>query len=148
MKSWKRPSWNMARTNGVGLPRCSTANPPNSARRAGTSGWTRGSRRPSGHARRTRNCSIWLKIMPTQWRTIAPIVGRTAAQCLERFAFLIWKKNKWETLGLILYVFWLLKKTFGLLLFLDQFFRLFWLLVMGWRKLMNFFLNFLGFQKF
>ena len=22
--------------------------------------------------------------MPTQWRTIAPIVGRTAAQCLER----------------------------------------------------------------
>ena len=24
------------------------------------------------------------KIMPTQWRTIAPIVGRTAAQCWER----------------------------------------------------------------
>ena len=24
------------------------------------------------------------KLMPTQWRTIAPIVGRTAAQCLER----------------------------------------------------------------
>lgn len=23
------------------------------------------------------------KLMPTQWRTIAPIVGRTAAQCLE-----------------------------------------------------------------
>ena len=26
------------------------------------------------------------KLMPTQWRTIAPIVGRTAAQCLERWA--------------------------------------------------------------
>ncbi|KJH40244.1 hypothetical protein DICVIV_13813 [Dictyocaulus viviparus] len=24
------------------------------------------------------------KLMPTHWRTIAPIVGRTAAQCLER----------------------------------------------------------------
>jgi pre-mRNA-splicing factor CDC5/CEF1 len=23
--------------------------------------------------------------MPTQWRTIAPIVGRTPAQCLERY---------------------------------------------------------------
>lgn len=26
------------------------------------------------------------KIMPTQWRTIAPIVGRTASQCLERYS--------------------------------------------------------------
>src|ERR1700761_4769417 len=25
------------------------------------------------------------KLMPTQWRTIAPIVGRTANQCLERY---------------------------------------------------------------
>jgi pre-mRNA-splicing factor CDC5/CEF1 len=25
------------------------------------------------------------KIMPTQWRTIAAIVGRTAAQCLEHY---------------------------------------------------------------
>jgi hypothetical protein len=24
------------------------------------------------------------KLMPTQWRTIAPIVGRTPAQCLDR----------------------------------------------------------------
>jgi len=23
--------------------------------------------------------------MPTQWRTIAPIVGRTASQCMERY---------------------------------------------------------------
>jgi hypothetical protein len=28
--------------------------------------------------------------MPTQWRTIAPIVQRTAAQCLERYEFLLW----------------------------------------------------------
>jgi pre-mRNA-splicing factor CDC5/CEF1 len=27
--------------------------------------------------------------MPTQWRTIAPIVGRTPAQCLERFQKLL-----------------------------------------------------------
>ena len=25
------------------------------------------------------------KVMPTQWRTIAPLVGRTAQQCLERY---------------------------------------------------------------
>ncbi len=29
------------------------------------------------------------KIMPTQWRTIAPIVGRTASQCLERYEYLL-----------------------------------------------------------
>ncbi|KAI1895903.1 hypothetical protein AGOR_G00111550 [Albula goreensis] len=27
--------------------------------------------------------------MPTQWRTIAPIIGRTAAQCLEHYEFLL-----------------------------------------------------------
>jgi len=26
-----------------------------------------------------------VKIMPTQWRSIAPVVGRTAAQCLQRY---------------------------------------------------------------
>ena len=30
------------------------------------------------------------KLMPTQWRTIAPIVQRTAAQCLERYEYLLW----------------------------------------------------------
>lgn len=30
------------------------------------------------------------KLMPTQWRTIAPIVGRTPAQCLERYERLLW----------------------------------------------------------
>ncbi|CAB4000922.1 CDC5-related, partial, partial [Paramuricea clavata] len=25
------------------------------------------------------------KLMPTQWRTIAPLIGRTASQCLERY---------------------------------------------------------------
>lgn len=29
------------------------------------------------------------KVMPTQWRSIAPIVGRTAAQCLERYEHLL-----------------------------------------------------------
>ncbi|KAF1770830.1 hypothetical protein GCK72_002654 [Caenorhabditis remanei] len=29
------------------------------------------------------------KLMPTQWRTIAPIVGRTSAQCLERYEHLL-----------------------------------------------------------
>ena len=29
------------------------------------------------------------KLMPTQWRTIAPIVGRTAAQCLEHYELLL-----------------------------------------------------------
>ncbi|KAH8262497.1 hypothetical protein KR026_008848 [Drosophila bipectinata] len=29
------------------------------------------------------------KLMPTQWRTIAPIIGRTAAQCLERYEHLL-----------------------------------------------------------
>jgi hypothetical protein len=30
------------------------------------------------------------KLMPTQWRTIAPIVGRTAAQCLEHYEYLLY----------------------------------------------------------
>ncbi|KAI8443373.1 hypothetical protein BY996DRAFT_8524850 [Phakopsora pachyrhizi] len=29
------------------------------------------------------------KLMPTQWRTIAPVVGRTANQCLERYQRLV-----------------------------------------------------------
>lgn len=29
------------------------------------------------------------KLMPTQWRTIAPIVGRTATQCLDRYSRLL-----------------------------------------------------------
>eukprot|EP00953_Heterococcus_sp_UTEX-ZZ885_P017808 9964-Heterococcus_DN1.PRE.2 len=29
------------------------------------------------------------KLMPNQWRTIAPIVGRTAAQCLEHYERLL-----------------------------------------------------------
>jgi len=29
------------------------------------------------------------KLMPTQWRTIAPIVGRTPSQCLERYERLL-----------------------------------------------------------
>ncbi|XP_055313369.1 cell division cycle 5-like protein [Sitodiplosis mosellana] len=29
------------------------------------------------------------KLMPTQWRTIAPMIGRTAAQCLDRYEYLL-----------------------------------------------------------
>lgn len=34
------------------------------------------------------------KLMPTQWRTIAPIIGRTAAQSLERYEFLLDQAQK------------------------------------------------------
>ena len=37
--------------------------------------------------------------MPTQWRTIAPIVGRTAAQCLERYEYLLDQAQKKEEGG-------------------------------------------------
>merc|ERR1712212_957570 len=36
------------------------------------------------------------KLMPTQWRTIAPLVGRTAAQCLEHYEFLLDKAQQKE----------------------------------------------------
>ncbi|TRY78786.1 hypothetical protein TCAL_11803 [Tigriopus californicus] len=39
------------------------------------------------------------KLMPTQWRTIAPIVGRTAAQCLERYEYLLDQAQKKEEQG-------------------------------------------------
>ncbi|CAL8069117.1 unnamed protein product [Calicophoron daubneyi] len=39
------------------------------------------------------------KLMPTQWRTIAPIVGRTANQCLERYEFLLDKAQNREGLS-------------------------------------------------
>mmetsp|Transcript_38779 Transcript_38779/g.82618 ORF Transcript_38779/g.82618 Transcript_38779/m.82618 type:complete len:798 (-) Transcript_38779:366-2759(-) len=42
------------------------------------------------------------KLMPTQWRTIAPIVGRTAAQCLEHYERLLdqaTRKDKSEDLS-------------------------------------------------
>uniref|UniRef100_A0A672HZK1 CDC5 cell division cycle 5-like (S. pombe) n=1 Tax=Salarias fasciatus TaxID=181472 RepID=A0A672HZK1_SALFA len=34
------------------------------------------------------------KLMPTQWRTIAPIIGRTAAQCLEHYEYLLGRRSK------------------------------------------------------
>jgi hypothetical protein len=36
------------------------------------------------------------KLMPTQWRTIAPIVGRTANQCLERYQKLLDEAERQE----------------------------------------------------
>lgn len=43
------------------------------------------------------------KLMPTQWRTIAPIVGRTANQCLERYQKLLDEAEQREasSLGLM-----------------------------------------------
>jgi len=40
------------------------------------------------------------KLMPTQWRTIAPIVGRTANQCLERYQKLLDEAEQHEASGL------------------------------------------------
>lgn len=39
------------------------------------------------------------KLLPTQWRTIAPIVGRTATQCLERYQKLLDEQESRETSG-------------------------------------------------
>ncbi|CAF0825245.1 unnamed protein product, partial [Didymodactylos carnosus] len=41
---------------------------------------------PSSHHEKLLHMA---KLMPTQWCTIAPIVGRTAAQCLERYEYLL-----------------------------------------------------------
>ncbi len=40
------------------------------------------------------------KLMPTQWRTIAPLVGRTANQCLERYQKLLDEAEQREASGL------------------------------------------------
>ncbi|KAJ9590816.1 hypothetical protein L9F63_016147 [Diploptera punctata] len=34
--------------------------------------------------------------MPTQWQTIAPIIRRTAAQCIERYEYLLDQAQKKE----------------------------------------------------
>ena len=40
------------------------------------------------------------KLMPTQWRTIAPIVGRTPAQCLERYHRLLEEAEQFDEEGI------------------------------------------------
>lgn len=42
------------------------------------------------------------KLMPTQWRTIAPIIGRTAAQCLERYEYLLYVLLIWPWIELLM----------------------------------------------
>ncbi|CAG8699314.1 12639_t:CDS:10, partial [Racocetra fulgida] len=42
----------------------------------------------------------YTKLMPTQWRTIAPIVGRTPSQCLERYQRLLDEAEAKEGLDL------------------------------------------------
>ena len=41
------------------------------------------------------------KLMPTQWRTIAPIIGRTAAQCLEHYEYLLYDFKHFYTLHML-----------------------------------------------
>ncbi|KAH9999036.1 pre-mRNA splicing factor component-domain-containing protein [Russula vinacea] len=52
--------------------------------------WIPPSKRPNGQRCEEDEKLLHLaKLMPTQWRTIAPIVGRTATQCLERYQKLL-----------------------------------------------------------
>ena len=82
---------------------------PSNAKLGGTSGSIHQSKRPNGQkyvfqVELSSHCIFdgsvspqtedekllhLAKLMPTQWRTIAPIVGRTATQCLERYQKLL-----------------------------------------------------------
>ena len=98
----------MARTNGPEYPLSSFAKRQSNAKLGGTNGSILLSRRQNGQ--RSVSARVVLptqltqlfrlqaedekllhlaKLMPTQWRTIAPIVGRTATQCLERYQKLL-----------------------------------------------------------
>lgn len=96
----------MARTNGHASALCSLANLRRNVKPVGTNGSTPASKRVSKTSPRPRHllkfavAAEWsreedekllhlAKLMPTQWRTIAPIVGRTANQCLERYQNLL-----------------------------------------------------------
>ena len=102
------PSPGTARTSGAGSPPCSTGRAPSSARcpalfilinlyilfahlilsnpQARWFEWLDPSIKKTEWAKEEDEKLLHLaKLMPTQWRTIAPIVGRTAAQCLERW---------------------------------------------------------------
>ncbi len=92
---------------GLVYPRSSLGKRQNNVRLAGTNGWIPPSKRPSGQRCVQFPDSVAVtateagsqeedekllhlaKLMPTQWRTIAPIVGRTATQCLERYQKLL-----------------------------------------------------------
>jgi len=59
------------------------------ARLAGTNGWTPPSKRPNGQKVEDEKLFHLAKLMATQWRTIALIVGHTATQCLEQYQKLL-----------------------------------------------------------
>lgn len=40
-----------------------------------------------------------VKVMPNQWRTIAPVIGRTANQCLDRYQQLLDEADRAEAIG-------------------------------------------------
>uniref|UniRef100_A0A1A8BLA8 CDC5 cell division cycle 5-like n=1 Tax=Nothobranchius kadleci TaxID=1051664 RepID=A0A1A8BLA8_NOTKA len=79
----------MGRTSGLVSPPCFTANLPNSVKPDGTSGWTPVSKKTEWSREEEEKLLHLAKLMPTQWRTIAPIIGRTAAQCLEHYEYLL-----------------------------------------------------------
>lgn len=107
-KSSRLQSPSMARTNGPEYHPSSFAKHQSSAKRAGTNGSILLSRRQNGQRSALTHVALptqftqlfrlqaedekllhLAKLMPTQWRTIAPIVGRTATQCLERYQKLL-----------------------------------------------------------
>lgn len=46
------------------------------------------------------------KLMPTQWRTISQIIGRTSAQCLERYETLLWVLRCFLSFSLVNFDVW------------------------------------------
>ncbi|CAG9951458.1 unnamed protein product [Clonostachys rosea f. rosea IK726] len=72
----------------------------NSAKRDGANGSTPASRRSNGSKVEDEKLLHLATIMPTQWRTIAPTVGRTANQCLGRYQELLDEAEARESSGL------------------------------------------------
>ncbi len=59
------------------------------------------SKRSNGVRKEDEKLLHLAKLMPSQWRTIAPMVGRTANQCLERYQKLLDEADQRESaLGL------------------------------------------------
>jgi len=100
----------MVRTNGPEYPPSWFAKHQSNAKLGGTNGSILPSRRQNGQRSALAHVALppppqltllirlqaedekllhLAKLMPTQWRTIAPIVGRTATQCLERYQKLL-----------------------------------------------------------
>ena len=107
-RSSRPQSPSTARTNGPEYRPSSFAKRQSNAKLGGTNGSILLSRRQNGQRSAPAHVALptqltqvfrlqaedekllhLAKLMPTQWRTIAPIVGRTATQCLERYQKLL-----------------------------------------------------------